>query len=256
MVLPDSLSASLLPAGVSPGIALILIGVSFLTSALTAAFGIGGGMAMLGALSAAVPPATIVAVHGVVQLGSNLGRAIVQRRHAVWRLIGLFTLGSILGVALGAWLVVALPVRVLLGALGLFILAMVWLPKPRIPGLERAGMMLGGLVSSVLTMFVGATGPFIQSVLLAYGLEKKALIATHAVAMAIQHGLKVVAFGAIGFAFADWLPLMIAMIATGFLGTLLGTALLEKLPDHLFKVAVKALLTVIALDLLRRAAFG
>lgn len=230
--------------------------LSFFTSALTAAFGIGGGMVMIGGISAAVPPATIVAVHGVVQLGSNLGRAIVQRHHAVWRMIVPFALGSLIGVAIGAWLVVSLPVRVLLGALGLFILLMVWLPKPKIPGLENSGVFAGGVISSVLTMFVGATGPFIQSVLLAFNLEKKQLVATHAVAMAIQHGLKVLAFSFVGFSFRAWGPLLGAMIAAGFLGTLLGTALLEKLPERWFHIAVKSILTVIAMDLLRRAALG
>ena len=254
--MPETLLATLLPEGVTLSTALLLLGVSFLTSALTAAFGIGGGVAMLGALSAAIPPATIVAVHGIVQLGSNLGRAILQRQHAVWRLIGMFTLGSVAGVALGAWLVVALPVKVLLAALGLFILWMVWLPKPRIPGLERTGMLIGGFISSVLTMFVGATGPFIQSMLVAYGLDKKGIVATQAVAMAIQHLLKVIAFGIVGFAFGDFLPLVIGMIAIGFLGTMLGTVLLDRLPEVWFRIAIKVLLTLIALDLLRRAFWG
>lgn len=253
--MPD-LAALLLPAGVSAGVAGLLIVLSFFTSAITAAFGIGGGVAMLGGLASTVPPATIIAVHGVVQLGSNIGRAIVQRKHAVMRLVGLFCIGSVVGVALGAWLVVALPTRILLGALGLFILAMVWLPKPRIPGLERSGMIIGGLISSVLTMFVGATGPFIQSVLLGFNLDKKQLVATHAMAMAIQHGLKVIAFGIIGFSFADWWPLLAAMIASGFLGTLLGTALLERLPEKWFRIAIQTILTILALDLLRKAAFG
>jgi uncharacterized membrane protein YfcA len=252
----DQLASALLPAGVSPAAAALLVGVSFFTSAITAAFGIGGGVAMLGALASAAPPSAIIAVHGVVQLGSNVGRAIVQRKHAAWPLVWRFAIGSLVGVAAGAWIVTALPARVLLAALGLFILAMVWLPKPRIPGLERSGMLLGGVISSVLTMFLGATGPFIQSILLGLGLDKRALIATHAVAMALQHGMKVIAFGLIGFSFADWWALLIAMIGAGFLGTLAGTALLERLPEAWFRIAIKAILTVLALDLLRRGATG
>lgn len=247
---------SFLPAGLSPFLALALIGLSFLTSALTAAFGIGGGMTMLGALAGSVDPGVVVAVHGVVQLGSNTGRTLIQRAHVVWPLIWRFSLGSMIGVALGAGLFSALPPRVLLGLLGLFILAMVWLPKPRIPGLERAGIVIGGIVSSIATMFVGATGPFVQSVFLALGLERKALIATHAMAMTIQHGMKVIAFGLIGFSLREWFALLVAMIGAGFLGTLLGTRLLEHLPERLFKTIVTALLTVIALDLLRRALLG
>jgi uncharacterized membrane protein YfcA len=243
-----------LPPGVDLATALLLIGVSFFTSALTAAFGIGGGVAMLGALAGSVSPNVVIAVHGVVQLGSNLGRAILQRQHAHWPAIVRFLLGAIVGVALGAWLFVSLPERILLGVLGVFILMMVWVPKPRIPGLSSAGMVVGGAFSSVLTMFVGATGPFIQAILLPLKLDRKGLIATHAVMMAAQHLLKVVAFSFIGVALMPWLPLMAAMIASGFLGTVLGTRLLEKMPERLFQMILKILLTLIALDLLRRAA--
>jgi uncharacterized membrane protein YfcA len=72
--------------------------------------------------------------------------------------------------------------------------------------------------------------------------------------MCIQHGLKVVAFGWLGFNFGDWLPLMAAMIAAGFLGTWMGTRLLERMPEEVFKAVLNWLLTVLSLDLLRRAA--
>lgn len=244
----------LLPPGVDLATALLLVAVSFFTSALTAAFGIGGGVAMLGALAGTVAPNVVIAVHGVVQLGSNLGRAFLQRRHAAWLAIARFFLGAALGVALGAWLFTSLPERVLLGLLGVFILIMVWLPKPQIPGLSAAGLVLGGAISSVLTMFVGATGPFVQALLLPLKLDRKGLIATHAVMMAAQHLLKVFAFSLIGVALLPWLPMIGLMIASGFLGTVLGTRLLERLPEQLFQTLLKAILTVIALDLLRRAA--
>lgn len=246
--------STLLPSGLSPAIALLLIAISFLTSAITAAFGIGGGMAMLGALAGTVPPGVIIAVHGLVQVGSNLGRTIVQRAHTRWPLVARFALGSLVGVVIGAWFVVALPERVLLGFLGAFILVMTWAPKPRIPGLASTGLYIGGGLASFVTMFVGATGPFVQALLLPLGLEKRQLIATHAACQTVQHFLKIFAFTALGFAFADWLPLIAAMILSGFLGTVAGTRLLEKLPERWFLVTVKAALTLIGLDLLRRAA--
>lgn len=244
---------TLLPAGVPPAIALLLIAISFLTSAFTAAFGIGGGTVMLGALAGAVPPGVVIAVHGLVQVGSNLGRSYVQRAHALWPLVARFTLGSLVGVALGAAFVVAVPERVLLGLLGLFILAMAWIPKPRIPGLASSGLLIGGGLSTFITMFVGATGPFVQALLLPLKLEKRQLIATHAVCTTIQHVLKVFAFGLLGFSFADWLPLVAAMILSGFAGTLAGTRLLERMPERWFLLTIKAVLTLVGLDLLRRA---
>ena len=213
-------AVAVLPPGVDLLTAILLIAISFFTSALTAAFGIGGGVAMLGALAGTVPTNVIVAVHGVVQLGSNLGRAFIQRAHAHWPAIGRFLVGSILGIGLGGWLFVSLPERILLALLGVFILLMVWVPKPKIPGLAQSGLVVGGAISSVLTMFVGATGPFTQAVLLPLGLDRKGLVATHAVAMAFQHALKVIAFGFIGVALLPWLPMVALMIASGF--TFLG----------------------------------
>ncbi|RDJ26865.1 sulfite exporter TauE/SafE family protein [Bosea caraganae] len=245
---------SILPAGVSPAIALLLIGVSFLTSAFTAAFGVGGGVAMLGALAGTVSPALIIAVHGLVQVGSNVGRTYVQRAHAVWPLVLRFSIGSLIGVLLGAAFVVALPERVLLGVLGGFILLMAWVPKPQIPGLAKGGIVIGGGISTFITMFVGATGPFVQALLLPLKLEKRQLIATHAACTTMQHLLKVFAFGALGFAYGDWLPLIAAMILSGFAGTMAGTKLLENLPERWFLATIKIVLTLVGLDLLRRAA--
>jgi uncharacterized protein len=243
-----------LPAGIDAFTATLLIAISFFTSALTAAFGIGGGVAMLGALAGTVPPAIVIAVHGVVQLGSNLGRAVIQKEHANWPLFWRFIIGAVIGVAFGAWLFTSLPEKVLLAVLGVFILIMVWVPKPKIPGLEKTGIILGGGISSVLTMFVGATGSFILAVLIPLGLDRKSQIATHALMMTAQHALKVVAFGFVGIALVTWLPLIAAMIVSGFIGTVMGTKMLEKMPEGLFQVILKALLTLIALDLLRRAA--
>jgi uncharacterized membrane protein YfcA len=196
----------------------------------------------------------VVAVHGVVQFGSNIGRAVLQSAHVLWRPVGIFTIGSVVGATLGALVFVNLPERLLLALLGGFILAMTWMPKPRIPGLESTGMLIGGFIATFVTMFVGATGPFVQALFLPLGLEKRALVASHAACNVIQHGLKVVAFGWLGFNFGDWLPLMAAMIATGFLGTWMGTRLLERMPEALFKTVLKWLLTILSLDLLRRAA--
>lgn len=243
----------LLPAGVSPLIALILIAVSFLTSAMTAAFGLGGGVAMLGALASAVPAGVVVAVHAVVQIGSNIGRAIVQRAHVLWPVAIRFALGSLVGIVAGAFSLVAIPERVLLAVLGGFILLMAWSPKPNIPGLEKSGVVLGGALSAFATMFVGATGPFTNAILKAIGADRRQIVATQAMCMTIQHVLKAVAFGAIGFAFKDWLPLVIAMIASGFAGTLLGTRLLDKMSEATFAFVLKWLLTIIGLDMLRKA---
>ena len=48
-----------------------LVLLSFLTSALTAAVGIGGGLVFLAALASFLPPVVVLPVHGMVQFGSR-----------------------------------------------------------------------------------------------------------------------------------------------------------------------------------------
>ena len=248
---------ALLPEGLSALSALILVAAAFVTSAITAAFGIGGGVALLAVMASLVPVAVLIPVHGVVQLGSNAGRAIVQRAHVLWPLIGIFTVGALAGALIGGQLVVSLPEALLKALVGLFILFTVWGPKPRggQPG-NRWWLALVGFLATLLTMFVGATGPFVAAHLAARLAERRHYVATHAMAMVVQHGLKVLAFGLLGFAFAAWVPMMAAMVAAGFLGTLVGTKLLHALPEATFRTAFKWLLTALAVQLVAAALWG
>ena len=214
--------------------------------------GIGGGVVMLAAMASLLPPAAIIPVHAVVQVGSNIGRAVVMRRWIDGTRLLPFLLGSLAGITLGGSLAVNLPGDVLRLVLGLFILQTVWLPIAAMAALEGRGLALGGAIASFLTMLVGATGPYVLALLKPLGLDRQGIVATHAAMMTAQHGLKIVAFGLLGFAFAPWLPLIAAMVAAGFVGTLIGSRLLGRLSEHRFELIIKTLLTVLALDLVLR----
>jgi len=127
----DLLLALLVPPDLSPASAAALVALSFVTSAMTGALGIGGGVLMLSVMAQLMPPAVLLPVHGVVQVGSNLGRAVLMRRDIARRLVPFFVLGSLAGVAIGAQIVVALPRSALLVLLGSFILWSIWTPKLR-----------------------------------------------------------------------------------------------------------------------------
>ncbi len=249
----DPSSLSLLPPEVSALAAAGLVALSLFTSALTAAAGIGGGLVLLSVLATFLPPVVVIPIHGVVQLGSNAGRAALLRQHIDRQILIPFALGSLLGIAVGAKLFVALPTPVLQIILGLFVLASVWLPKLKASSIPNRGFAVVGIVGSFVTMFVGATGPFVASFITPERLERHAVVATHAACMTLQHSLKVIAFGLLGFAFLPWVPLLAAMIAAGFIGTILGRRLLDRLPHATFKRIFKAILTVLALRLLYAA---
>jgi uncharacterized membrane protein YfcA len=249
--------AALLPEGLSAAIAALLIAASFFTSALTAAFGVGGGVAMLALMGLFVPVAALIPVHGAVQLGSNTGRAWHQRANVRMDVATPFIAGSIVGAIGGAFLVVQLPDALLKLVLGGFIIAVTWTKIPGIERLGRAGLAVASAALALMTMFVGATGPLLSAVFAQiFANNRKALVATHAAGMTVQHALKIVVFGFAGFAFADWLPLIAVMIASGFLGTLYGTRMLENMPEETFKRWFRIGITILALDLLRRGLAG
>lgn len=245
--------AALLPAGMEPWVAALLVVASCFTSAITASFGIGGGLAMLALMGLFVPVASLIPVHGAVQLGSNTGRAWHQRAFVRMDVAKPFIAGSVVGAIVGVFLVVQLPDALLKLVLGGFILILTWARIPGIDRLGRAGLALASIVLAILSMLVGATGPLV-AVLFARFLQndRKALIATSAVAMTTQHFLKIVVFGLAGFAFWEWVPLVAAMILSGFVGTVYGTALLERMPEATFRKWFRIGITLLALDLLRR----
>ncbi len=243
----------LLPPGLSPAFAGLLIAVSFLTSAMTAAFGIGGGVALLTVMASGMPVAALIPVHGAVQLGSNTGRAVLLAAHVSWRFVALLAAGTALGVAIGGYFVVTLPDAVLKVAIAVFVLWTVWGSRPRLNMAAPAVIGIGGAVAAVLTMFIGASGPFVAALIATQDFARQTLVATHAAAMIMQHLLKIVVFGILGFAFAPWLLLIAAMIATGFLGTYTGVRLLHGLPEDRFRLGFKIILTLLALNLIRGA---
>jgi len=251
------LVAAFLPEGLSPWVAALLVVASSFTSALTAAFGVGGGIAMLALMGLFVPVASVIPVHGAVQLGSNTGRAWHQRAYMRMDVAAPFIAGSVVGAIGGIFLVVQLPDALLKMVLGCFILVLTWAKIPGIERLTRVGLAAVSVVLAFVSMLVGATGPLV-SVLFAkfFQNDRKALVATHAAGMTAQHLLKIVVFGLAGFAFWDWLPLIAAMILSGFLGTIYGTKLLDRLPEEEFRKWFRIGITILALDLLRRGIAG
>ncbi|MCO5063862.1 MAG: sulfite exporter TauE/SafE family protein [Rhizobiaceae bacterium] len=233
--------------------AALLIVASFFTSALTASFGVGGGVAMLALLGMFVPVSVLIPVHGAVQLGSNTGRAWVQRASIRMDVAAPFIAGSVIGAVAGVFLVVQLPDALMKIVLGAFILLITWAKIPGIDRLGRAGLAVASAVLALVSMIVGATGPLVSPILAQFiPNDRKALVATHAASMVAQHGLKILVFGLAGFAFGDWLPMVGAMIFTGYLGTRYGSLLLDRMPEQAFRTWFRIGLTLLAIDLVRR----
>lgn len=244
--------AQFLPEGLDPLLALALVGLSLVTSLITATFSLGGGTLMVAVLALVFPPTVVVPLHGAIQLGSNGGRAIVQRAHIQWPLVLWISLGGLIGTIVGGQFASRLPTTALQIAIALFVLATTWMPQPGLVGRSRMAQVLGGGVIAALGMVVGATGPLV-SVFIKGLADRRQLVATHATLMTLQNSFKVAMFVLLGFAFAAYLPLIAAMIASGFVGTAIGSRLLVKVPEAVFRIGFKIVLSAVALDLLREA---
>lgn len=238
-----------LPEQLSMAASVSLIVISFFTSALTSAVGIGGGVVLLAIMANLVPAGAIIPLHGVVQLGSNLGRLLTLMGLTDWRMAGWFSLGSVFGALAGGQLAVSIPPGFLQLALGSFILYSAWMPVLRLPA-GRKSMAFLGVGTAFLSMIVAGVAPFVFVVLKDLFADRRALIATQTAMMTTQQILKIVIFGTLGFVFSDWYGLLVLMIATGFIGTLTGKIFLNRVPAERVQPILKVLLTVMAVRLL------
>lgn len=247
--------AVLLPDGLEIGLAVMLVALSFLTSAITASFGLGGGIMMLAGLALVFTPTVVIPVHGFVQLGSNGFRALILRGFIHWNLILWIGLGTILGSLIGGGFAVALPERWFQALIGAFIIYSVWGPQPRVAVRGPLASFVGGTIIAGLGMIIGATGPLVANFLKSLT-DRREIVGTHSAIMTIANLSKIGAFTLFGFAFGQYVPLVLAMIASGFVGTWMGSHFLHRMPEKAFRIGFRAVLTLVALDLLRRALMG
>ena len=238
---------SLLPPAMTLLDAGLLVTASLVTSFITAAFGIGGGVVLLVFLALVLPPVALIPVHGIVQLGSNAGRACIMLKEVMWRPILPFVVGAMIGAGLGGMVVVQLPPWVVQLALGIFI---IWAVFAKLPPIQQRYILLGGVVSSFLTMFFGATGNFIAAMVKSMNLDPVPHVATHSLMMTFQHLVKVLIFGLIGFQFGPYMILIFGMVISGFIGTVIGSRFLTKAGGRYFKPVLNTILFLAATRLI------
>ncbi len=232
----------------------VLTLLAFLTAAMGTVAGLGGGVLLLGVMATIFPPATLIPLHGVIQFGSNVSRVTLMHRYVMRSAILAAGVGALLGAAIGGKLVVSLPTALLEAVLGVFLLYVCWSPRITAGEPTRRRFFLLGAVGTLISMFVGATGSLLSPFVAGVSPDRRVFVATLAAMMIMVHGLKVVTFGVLGFAFAAYLPLLAAMIAAGYFGNWAGKHLLDRMPEALFRRVFQVALTVLALRLLYAAA--
>jgi uncharacterized membrane protein YfcA len=234
----------------------ILAAAAFATSILSAVVGMAGGITLLAVMLLFLEPLVAIPLHGVIQLVSNTSRTAIQRRHVD---VGILLRYSALLIPMG-WVGIhlanALPAAAMRIMIGIFVLVATWFPgwlmlgtHPEATNPNRRFLVLGGVVG-VLNMTIGATGPLIAPFFLNLGLDRRALIGTKAACQSLGHLVKIALFGAVGFAFAPHLELLVSAGACVVAGTWLGSRILERVSERFFRLLYMGVLTAIALRLL------
>ncbi|MCJ8285245.1 sulfite exporter TauE/SafE family protein [Halomonas sp.] len=233
----------------SPVVSLGLILLSGVTSMISASLGVGGGTLLIMTMAQVMPAAALIPVHGMVQLGSNGGRLAMSWRHVHWPLLATFVPGALVGALVAGWLLIRLPSGVLELSIAAFVLYTLWGPGLPKRALGRLGTLIAGAVTTLLSSFVGASGPMVAAFVKQHGNSRQGTVATFAACMTFQHLTKAFVFGVAGFLFADWLWLILLMIGLGVLGTWLGLRLLQHVSERRFDTGFRVVLTALSLRL-------
>jgi len=241
----------------------ILVAAALITSSISAVLGMGGGIILLGIMAIIIPEGyVVVALHGIIQLASNITRSYVFRAHIKGKIIRQYFSGAVLGLFLSAFIIIILKyifevqsakdikVDFLKPLIGIFIIWFLYGKCPQIK--DKHPHFFGvGTLSGLTTVFIGATGPLIAPFFLKGKHTKENIIANKAVCQAISHAGKIPLF-IIFFEFNYFteLRVLIPLTAAVFIGTNFGKQILQHIPEKVFRLLFKGVLTIIAIKLI------
>ena len=224
--------------------------LSFLTSLLTSIFSVGGGLIMLVALAQSFSPATLIPLHGSIQLANNFSRTLVYREFFQWKLIKNIVISTMFGAVIGIYLFGTLPENLLVMVIAATILFLTWAPLDSLILSVMKNDWFCGFISGFAGIFVGANGPLVTAYLRTKNLSPELLVANHGAIMIFQHGIKIVLFASFfNFMILDYFIFILILALTGYAGANLGRRLISKVPFKSFNIILKVLLTLLAFSL-------
>lgn len=225
--------------------------LSFLTSLLTSIFSVGGGLIMLVALAQSFSPATLIPLHGSIQLANNFSRTLVYREFVQWELIKHIVISTMFGALVGIFLFGTLSENLLLILIASTILFLTWAPIDHFILSVMKNDWFCGLISGFAGIFVGANGPLVTAYLRTKNLSPEVLVANHGAIMIFQHAIKIILFTSFfSFTIQDYFLFIFILALTGYAGANLGRRLISNISFDSFNIALKILLTFLSIFLI------
>ena len=220
--------------------ALILILAAFITSALSAVIGMAGGLVLMGVLAFLLPVSAAFVSHGIIQLVANGWRAILQRDHIQWGILGWYAVAASGAAALVLAIAFAPSKPLLFLLLGL-VPMLVWLPKGwvELDASKPSHALASGFLVTSVNLTAGVAGPLLDIFFVRTSLTRHQIVATKAATQVFSHLSKIIVYGLplIGAASGTLPPLWVFALAipASMLGTVAGGRVLDRISDNGFK---------------------
>lgn len=230
---------------------LFLVAVWFGVALWNTSVGPTGGVTFA-TMASILPPTAVIPIQAVVESASSVFRVILLRDFVDLRFLFLFMIGGSVGflVGLGARTFMPPSDAILQIIMGSFILLTTWVPISKL-NLKSEGIpWIVGLATSFASLFIGGVAALIAAAIDQKHRDHGEVIATMTASLIYQHSIKVIIFGMLGFSFAAYADLMIAMFIAAIAGTWLGKRILVNVPQHIIKTVFKLLVTCLGVKVL------
>jgi uncharacterized membrane protein YfcA len=234
---------------------ILLGGGAFLASMLAAVAGFGGAAVLLPVLVLVFGVRDAIPILTVAQLIGNLSRVWFNRRDLDLPVVGWFALGGVPAALIGGFLFASVPLAFLTRLLGIFLITVVVYRHAGKRGTVRLPLRafpVLGAVFSFLSALLGSVGPIMIPFFLAFGLVRGALIGTEALATAVMHVTKLVAYGSTAILTSHSITVGLALGSIMILGSFVGKKILDRLPERIFIFLIEATLLIAGLGFLIR----
>jgi uncharacterized membrane protein YfcA len=179
----------------------LILAVGLVAGTISGIVGFGSSIMLMPVLVLVFGPVEAVPIMAVAATMANFSRIVVWWREVDWRACAAYSVTGVIGAALGARTLIALPQTLIEGILGAFFIAMIplrhWLIRKKFK-FGRIHLAIAGLIIGYITGIVVSTGPLSVPIFLAYGLVKGAFIATEAASSLAIYGTKLIVFREFG----------------------------------------------------------
>jgi uncharacterized protein len=229
---------------------LMLIAAAFVASLLSGVYGMAGGLVLMAIYLALLPVPKVMVLHGLVMLVANVGRASLNRADLMPSVvISSLIVAPLLGALFVAYTIV-LPKSIIYILAGLTSLV-VWLPKDKLNFSfhKKRHAAIPAAISTSTTLLVGAAGPIVDALFWQSAMTRQQIMANKAFLQVMSHSAKIIIYGGLSFAVVKGqysLVLLIGSFWAALAGTWVGSHILARMSNDIFRSTSKYIITAIA----------